>query len=326
MLDLEAMPPGDRLALLSEVAAQSIIEANLSEVGNMPARGDLRAKVLGELDLVAASAANIRVQRTRAHVARSQSPFYLVNIQLAGAISVRWGEQDVTASRGDIVITDSEHAYDVNGERPFRQLIVRLPKPWVDARVARPDLVPGALLRRDDPMSRLFASFVRNGFESTAALSADAAATFAAHSVELLALALGERPSEPLPAQALREALFVRAVRLIALRFAEPALTPDRIAGSLGVSTRLLQKVFAERGATVTERVWERRVSQAARLLAMPEASHRSITEIAFACGFNDSAHFTRAFAARIGVTPSQWRRRARVERERPSGAPRPAF
>ena len=53
---------------------------------------------------------------------------------------------------------------------------------------------------------------------------------------------------------------------------------------------------------------------QAAELLAMPEASHRSITEIAFACGFNDSAHFSRAFAARFDTTPSQWRRLPRLD------------
>jgi AraC family transcriptional activator of tynA and feaB len=320
MIDLDAMTPRDRLATLSEISSQGILEVSLSEVGNMPGRVDLRPKALGQLDLVGASAANIRVKRTRAHVARSQSPFYLVNFQLAGAISVRWREQDVTASRGDILITDSEHAYDVDGERPFCQLIMRLPKSWVDARVARPDAIPGALLRHN-PMSRLFAGYVRNGFETAAELSPDGAEMFAAHSVDLLALVLGERASEPLPAQALREALFARAVRLIALRFADPGLTPDRIAGSLGVSTRLLQKLFAERGATVIERIWEKRVSQAASLLAMPQASHRSITEIAFACGFNDSAHFTRAFAARVAVTPSQWRQRARVERERSSGA-----
>jgi AraC family transcriptional activator of tynA and feaB len=316
LFDLEGMTPRDRLAALSEIASHSIIEASLSEVGNTPARVDVRAKVLGQLDLIDASAANIRVERTRAQVARSQPPFYLVNIQLAGAILVRWGEQDVTASRGDILITDSEHAYDIDGERPFHQLIMRLPRSWVDARVARPDILPGALLRHDNAMSRLFAGYVRNGFDTAAELSADGAAMFAAHSVELLALALGERPSsEPLPAQALREAVFVRAERLIALRFAESALTPDRLAGSLGLSTRLLQKIFAERGTTVMERVWDRRVNQAAKLLAMPDASHRSITEIAFACGFNDSAHFSRAFAARVGASPTQWRRRACIER-----------
>jgi AraC-like DNA-binding protein len=315
MPDLEAASPRDRLAVLNEIASQSIIEANLSEAGGMPPRGDLRAKVLGQLDLVDASARNIRAERTRAHVARSQSSFYLVNIQLAGAISVRWGEQDVTTSRGDIFIADNLHAYDVVGERPFRQLIMRLPKSSVDTRVARPDLIPGVLLRGGNPISQLFASYVRNGFAVADGLSAEAAAAFAAHAVELLALALGERPSdEPLPAQALREALFLRADRMIALHFAEADLSSDRIARTLGVSKRMLQKLFAEHGATVMGRVWERRVSRAAELLAMPEASHRSITEIAFACGFNDSAHFSRAFAARFAATPSQWRRLRRVQ------------
>jgi AraC family transcriptional activator of tynA and feaB len=322
MADLEAMTPRDRLAFLSEIVSRTIIEEHLCEVGGMPARGQLHGRALGGIDLIDVSGANMRAQRTRAHVARAPSSFYLVSIQLAGASTFRWHEQDVSASCGDIFVADSEHSYDVDGERPFRQLVVRLPKPWLDVRLARPDAVAGAVLRRGHPVSQLFASYVRNGFETAAELSADGAAMFAAHTLELLALALGERPSaEPLPAQALREALFVRAEQLIALRFAEPALTSDRIAGSLGISTRLLQKIFAERGATVMARVWEKRVSQAARLLAIPEASHRSITEIAFACGFNDSAHFTRAFAARWAATPSQWRRRARVEREPSPGA-----
>jgi AraC family transcriptional regulator, positive regulator of tynA and feaB len=54
--------------------------------------------------------------------------------------------------------------------------------------------------------------------------------------------------------------------------------------------------------------VWEERVSRAAKLLADPRAGHRSITEIAFACGFSDNTHFGRVFATRMGVTPTQWR------------------
>ena len=42
----------------------------------------------------------------------------------------------------------------------------------------------------------------------------------------------------------------------------------------------------------------------------MPEAFHRSVTEIAFACGFNDASHFGRVFAAKMHMTPSQWRQR----------------
>ena len=309
MIAPEAMAPNDRLAFLSEIVSRNIIEERVFEVGDAPACGQLHGKMLGGLDLIDVSGANIRAERTRAHVARTQSPFYLVSIQLSGANSFRWREQDFTASQGDLFIVDSRNAYDIDGERPFHQLVVRIPAPWLEARVARPDLIPGSLVRQDNPMSQLFASFVRKGFELTSELSDEAASTFAVHSIELLALALGARSSrEPRSTQALQEALFVRAGQLVALRFAEPDLSSHHIAGSLGVSTRLLQKIFAERGTTVMGYLRETRLAQASKLLKMPEASHRSITEIAFASGFNDSAYFTRVFSAHNAVTPSQWR------------------
>ena len=56
-------------------------------------------------------------------------------------------------------------------------------------------------------------------------------------------------------------------------------------------------------------RVWEERVNRAARLLAAPETADRPVTDIAFACGFKDSSHFSRVFAARNGAAPARWRR-----------------
>jgi AraC-like DNA-binding protein len=57
--------------------------------------------------------------------------------------------------------------------------------------------------------------------------------------------------------------------------------------------------------------VFDERLSQAARHLRSPDFAHRSITDIAFACGFNDSSHFGRLFVRTMHVTPSQWRRQA---------------
>jgi transcriptional regulator GlxA family with amidase domain len=56
-------------------------------------------------------------------------------------------------------------------------------------------------------------------------------------------------------------------------------------------------------------RVYDERVRRAAGLLTEAEAAHGPVTEIAFACGFNDASHFGRAFAARMHTTPTQWRR-----------------
>lgn len=45
--------------------------------------------------------------------------------------------------------------------------------------------------------------------------------------------------------------------------------------------------------------VWDERVNRAAEVMADPQAADRSVTEIAFACAFTDSTHFSRLLAAR---------------------------
>ena len=137
------------------------------------------------------------------------------------------------------------------------------------------------------------------------------------HIHDLVALALGATrdAAETARTRGLRAArsadLHARAGRLIALRSDDPDLACGEIAHRLGVSPRLLQKIFAERGETVMARLWEERVNRATRLLSAPAAADRSITDIAFACGFNDSSHFGRVFAARKGMAPSRWRKQA---------------
>ena len=91
-------------------------------------------------------------------------------------------------------------------------------------------------------------------------LSADPEALFARHSIELLAHALNEsRDTLPIPSEPARAALFPRARRLISLKVGDATLTPDRIAAELHVSTRALDRIFAERNEVVVRRVYDER-------------------------------------------------------------------
>jgi AraC-like DNA-binding protein len=66
---------------------------------------------------------------------------------------------------------------------------------------------------------------------------------------------------------------------------------------------------------SVSELIWSRRLDQARRDLADPLRSHISVTAIAYDVGFKDSAHFSRAFKNRFGLTPGECRSQARVAR-----------
>ncbi|MCK0745269.1 helix-turn-helix transcriptional regulator [Chromohalobacter nigrandesensis] len=74
----------------------------------------------------------------------------------------------------------------------------------------------------------------------------------------------------------------------------------------------MTEAAFARRFRALTgisPHAWliERRLQRACALMQDP---HRPLTEIAQACGFHDSAHFSRAFRARHALSPREWRQR----------------
>ena len=67
----------------------------------------------------------------------------------------------------------------------------------------------------------------------------------------------------------------------------------------------------AARPARCRDWIWAQRLELARRELCDPALAARSISDIAFGCGFNDAAHFSRAFRARFGCTARELRRGA---------------
>ena len=88
-------------------------------------------------------------------------------------------------------------------------------------------------------------------------------------------------------------------------------LNPDKIASANGISTRYLHSLFKQSGTTVLRWVWERRLKAARSDLLDPSQATARISEIAFRRGFSDSAHFSRAFRNRFGISATQLRARA---------------
>ena len=90
--------------------------------------------------------------------------------------------------------------------------------------------------------------------------------------------------------------------------YAEPELSVTVIADHLRVSRRYLQMAFKGDSTTPSEYLRSCRLASAARLLRDPDHKGRTITEIAFACGFNSSPHFSSEFKEAYGVCPRTFR------------------
>ncbi|MFB7496574.1 helix-turn-helix domain-containing protein [Streptomyces sp. NPDC056161] len=132
----------------------------------------------------------------------------------------------------------------------------------------------------------------------------------AAHStlIELAKGVAGGRfdGAEPLLAPALAQA----AKDLAQRRLADPELSPAMLARELHVSVRTLHRAFAAGGESVAAYIRHRRLEEARLTLAAP-SNGATVTELAAYWQFADSSHFTRAFKAHYGQTPTDYARSA---------------
>jgi acetamidase/formamidase/AraC-like DNA-binding protein len=145
---------------------------------------------------------------------------------------------------------------------------------------------------------------------SLEALADNEWATVAQSLVDLL-LTLALRQSTPgtdACNSATQAALLHRICQTIERKLEDAELTPGRVAQAEGISERYLQKLFGGIGDNFSHYVRERRLQRAWADLSNPAEAHRSISEIAYRYGFGDSAHFSRSFRQRFGMSPREFR------------------
>ncbi len=124
------------------------------------------------------------------------------------------------------------------------------------------------------------------------------------HAVSITALAAEEQKA-PLTGP------LAGVIDFVLERFADE-LTLDDLAGAVGMSRFHFCRSFQRAvGAPPVKWLWTLRTLLAAEFIDLDPKW--SLTDVAFACGFTSSAHFSRAFKSMHGISPSAFRRRAQA-------------
>ena len=131
--------------------------------------------------------------------------------------------------------------------------------------------------------------------------------------LDLLAIALeAQGGSLPRSGQAVRAGHRSKALAYIQRQYRDPELSPAAVARACGISVGYLHEVFRESEHSVQEVIIEARLQAARRLLAQSLGAPKSVSGIAYLCGFTDSAHFSRRFSRRFGAPPREFLTAAR--------------
>jgi len=235
----------------------------------------------------------------------------LLSFQKEGDLDVSQGARERRVKPGDLFVVDLSQPFMLKTEAMATTsvylplAVVRQLVPHLDAVTALPISARGGTAAVLRAMLDELMTVVSSLTEPAADCIADSLPHLLAAVLNPLDEAHGAVPSTLRAAHKQRIRTFVRE------NLGDSSLDIERIAEGVRLSPRYIHSLFADEPVTLMKWLWRERLDRCHRELGDRGLRERAIGEIAYRWGFNDPAHFSRAFRDRFGCSPRQLRRRA---------------
>jgi len=264
-------------------------------------RADLSRWALGRVGMAVARSERARVERVPG---ASTERHIVLHLPRRGRLALSQSGRTMVAPAGSVVIADDAEPYAIDISDRNECFVLHIPIGALGAADQDRDW-RGAMLNGEDANVALFRRMIE-GLWAEADRHDTIDAGFDSVLVSMVRVACGgSSVARPEPKADRTPVGF--ALKCMC----DPTLNTAAIADGTGMSERGVQKAFLrEVGKTPMAFVVDHRLARAAEMLARDDG--RSVTEIAFDVGFNDSASFSRSFRRRYDVVPSRWAARAR--------------
>ncbi len=254
----------------------------------------------------------MEVHRRRNHIGSHADEFYMIPITSRSPLILTQFGREGRIEPGDLGFVGTGSSYVYRQPMRDRFTALRIPSATLRNRIPYADDLTASAFSGRQAMVSIFLDYARSCLQHGDALSAEEETGVFRTFIDLFALAISAPRAEPQEESSIRIAHRRRALRYIDTHIADPGLHSGSVAQALKISPRYLQKIFAEHGERLAAVIRARRIAEAQRLLEDTGPGALSITEIAFAVGFDDAAHFSRAFREETGTTARDYRSAAR--------------
>jgi AraC-like DNA-binding protein len=308
-LTTESVAAHERLAYWRDVVCATFVELDCDSPVPEGFFGSVTNSSLCGIQFSNVQSGPQHVVRTRSRIAQSDLDYFLLSLQVRGQGMLAQDGRTAILKPGDFTLYDTTRPYDLSFKEDFNQLVLRLPREIVSDRLTDTEQLTALCISGAHGVGRLASTFLHQLHQQLDEIDPLSVARLHASVVDLLATALGEQRGTKACRNSESQVLQRRRIcAFIDRNLANPDLNCAMIAAEHRVSERYLRKLFEGSAMSVSEWIWSRRLDQARRDLADPLRAHISVTAIGYDVGFKDGAHFSRAFRAKFGVTPSTCR------------------
>ncbi|PIO95521.1 AraC family transcriptional regulator [Pseudomonas syringae] len=279
-------------------------------------QGRLEYGDLGPLRFCRMTASAHRYSRHLSNAVNALDTPRMLILQTAGVSHVEQGLQHSVLAPDDMLLVDCGKPFSVTSMQGCEHFILLLE--GTDDRLAANVDVH---LNGRTGLGRILSHLINDAYGQYPLLNSHSARLIGDSIVGVLDNAFKNKDEEKQLTHDFRLFKQNRLKAYIERHLADRDLTVERIASVEQCSVRSLHRTFqVEQGCTVSEYIWQRRLSRCAEELRSNEHAHRSLTDIAYAWGYGSSSHFSRHFKSTFGMSPRLFREMARG-RDKPSSA-----
>ena len=301
-MDLSRVAESQRVAVWTQWSAETFSNILVSDCPGGTLEGFIRGVTLGAGRLLKVRSPGRRLMRKPVP---QVEPALTVVLQLTGVSHIDQEMRSCTLTAGDISVTDGMFPFQQRVSYASEMMLLQLPRET--AAVRYPALLQSSAQAHPacQPAAALVRGALEAAFQTAVHLSA-AQRDRLCHVLFGLASLLSDDQAAPASGDHYRQHA---ALTEIEERLGESAFGAQYLARRVGLSRRRLDEIFVKNfGRPVTAYIWERRLERAKDMLHDAHQMSRTITEVAFSVGFEDTSHFSRAFKNRFGTAPSVWR------------------
>ncbi len=307
------MSKENQLHKLKESVANTLVGVDTHELSGVDF-GEFNCKEIelpGGLSVLDIHIDPVIIKRHPNHIVEDANHDYFLTTLLEGKATIHQADKTYIMNPGDLALMTGGLPYTIEYEVTSRRLIVRIPHQIFKQRLTNCEekVIIGHL--PNEGLGRVVNELLKSVAFEAESLNVTEQYTLTQSLLELTgALTRALIKPQDLKSEPRHTDLLNRIFSYIEEHYMDSDLTPEKIAKGNGISTRYLHSLFRESGTTVLKWVWERRLKATRNDLLDPAQAQSRISEIAFRRGFNDSAHFSRTFRSRFGVSPTQLRSR----------------
>lgn len=254
-----------------------------------------------------------RVNRNWKHIREKRKYFYFLWFPTRGSVQISQNSHDYALGNQEYAITSPNKPFEVTirmgAGQVFESFLVAVPAHRMQDYIPDCELIAGRKFSITSGDTETAKQTLINLYAQAPNMSPDVICAYMRAALKGLSAPMKDAYKRT------HELCSIRAVRLrlilevIESNLANPDLTKEMLARECGISSRYVTSLLKEEGLAFNDLVWGRRLDCAIKWLQDKRYEAMTIASLAYKCGFSSAPHFSRAFKARFGSTPSEARK-----------------